>query len=119
MDYFKLQLHQLVPNAVLQLSAFVSFYEGYLGVWPSIRLWCRFFYLKALASRPGGMSACGAASVYAGTTVGWDTIKAQESVKKWQHTFFVNLPEFRDFAPVAKHNWGTNPVKVTRSSTSI
>ena len=47
LDYYHLQPHHLSANAVMLLSAFVTFCEGYLGVRPSIGLWVRFFHFRA------------------------------------------------------------------------
>jgi hypothetical protein len=38
LDFFMLQPHHLGVNAVLVLSCFVSFCEGYTGLWPSVDL---------------------------------------------------------------------------------
>ena len=35
---FGVQPHHLPANAITTLSAYASFVEGYLGVWPSINL---------------------------------------------------------------------------------
>ena len=40
---FDLQPHHLPANAFTTLSAFVSFAEGYLGLWPTITLWSKYF----------------------------------------------------------------------------
>ena len=46
LEFFGLQPHHLGVGAIVQLSGFVTLYEGYLGVEPSIDLWVRFFSLK-------------------------------------------------------------------------
>ena len=43
LNKFGLQPHQLPANAITTLSAFVSFTEGYLGLWPTINLWSKYF----------------------------------------------------------------------------
>ena len=44
----------------MQLSGFVTLYDGYQGVEPSIDLWVHFFSLKQQGLRAGEMSECGA-----------------------------------------------------------
>ena len=46
LDFFRLQLHHLGANLVLQLAAFTACCEGYLGMLPYTKLWCRLFYPK-------------------------------------------------------------------------
>jgi hypothetical protein len=43
---FDISLNHLTPNGVLHLSVFVHFCEAFLGILPSITLFCYFFYLK-------------------------------------------------------------------------
>ena len=43
LNKFRLQPHHLPANAITTLSAYVSFSEGYLGLWPSINLWSKYF----------------------------------------------------------------------------
>ena len=38
---FGLQPHHLTANAFTTVSAFVSFAEGYLGLWPTTTLWSK------------------------------------------------------------------------------
>ena len=40
---YGLQPHQLEPNAIFHLSCLVSFAEGYLGVWPTVDLWAKYY----------------------------------------------------------------------------
>ncbi|KAE8775316.1 hypothetical protein D1007_52186 [Hordeum vulgare] len=44
--FFGLQPHHLVPNAILQLSAFVVLCEGFLGIEPRLDLWQSVFFFK-------------------------------------------------------------------------
>jgi hypothetical protein len=47
LEFFGLQPHHLPANAMVQLSCYVTFMEGYAGLWPDVEFWCRLFYLKA------------------------------------------------------------------------
>jgi hypothetical protein len=46
MQKFGILPHHLPANASVHLSTFVFFTEGYLGVWPSINLFCKYFSLR-------------------------------------------------------------------------
>ena len=46
LDRLLLQPHHLPANAILILSSFTAFNEGYLGLWPAINLWSKFFAFR-------------------------------------------------------------------------
>ena len=46
LDRFLLQPHHLPASAILVLSSFTAFTEGYLGLWPSINLWSKFYAFR-------------------------------------------------------------------------
>ena len=46
LNYFGICLNHLAPNAVLHLSIFVHLCEAFLGIPPSLSLFCYFFHLK-------------------------------------------------------------------------
>jgi hypothetical protein len=120
LDFFGLQPHHLGANAVMLLSAFVTFCEGYLGVWPTTEIWSQFFHFKAQKAQNGNaLMECGAASIYTRPKAGFPKITLPESSKRWQDTFLyarnldpesdmVDLPPFVNVAP-AKVNWGYKP----------
>src|SRR3954471_10080549 len=69
LDFYRLQPHHLGANAVMLLSAFVTLCEGYLGVRPTIGLWCRLFQFHSFRVtrkqvETKVMAECGAAVVY-------------------------------------------------------
>lgn len=119
LTFFGLQPHHLGPNAILQLAAFVTLCEGYVGILPYVELWCRLFYLKQQGASAGVMSECGAAVPVTRTAGPFPKLPLEESAKKWQKSFYVrnvnpaddriNLPPFADAPPAAKLNWGHNP----------
>jgi hypothetical protein len=51
LEYYGLQLQHLSPNSIALVAIFVHLYEMYVGVQPSVRLFWRFFVLKALSPR--------------------------------------------------------------------
>jgi hypothetical protein len=52
LEYYRLQLRHLSPNSIALVAIFIHLYEMYVGVWPSVRLFRRFFMLKAASLRP-------------------------------------------------------------------
>ena len=46
LDNYHLQPHHLPANAFTQLSAYVSFMEGYAGLWPTVEAWAKFFQFR-------------------------------------------------------------------------
>ena len=67
---FGLQPHHLPANAMLTLSALVSFSEGYLGLWPTVDLFSQYFQFRRQVvpnlenpTAPKEMTQCGAATI--------------------------------------------------------
>jgi hypothetical protein len=121
-EFFGLQPHHLGANAVLALASFACYCEAYVGVWPTVDLWAKFFYLRVQKASLKGqeMAACGAASIYLWRNVGFPKIPLPDSTKKWQRTFFyarnvdpsddrINLPAFANVVPTEKLNWSYDP----------
>jgi hypothetical protein len=52
LEYYGLQLQHLSPNSVALVAIFVHLCEMYVGVWPLVRLFQRFFVPKAASTRP-------------------------------------------------------------------
>jgi hypothetical protein len=52
LEYYRLQLQHLSPNSIALVAIFIHLYEMYVGVRPSVRLFRRFFMLKAASLRP-------------------------------------------------------------------
>ena len=66
LDFFGLQPHHLPANAIVSLSAFTAFCEGYLGLWPTTELWSKFFRLHkhtVPGPAPKPLVACGSVSI--------------------------------------------------------
>ena len=125
---FGLQPHHLPANAFTTLSAFVSFAEGYLGLWPTTTLWSKYFQFRkqvipnpADPEAPKEMTQTGAATITPRRTSIFPRINGLESCRKWQRSFFyvknttnvdlINLPNFVIGPPTAQLNWSYNPKK--------
>ena len=66
LDFFGLQPHHLPANAIVSLSAFTAFFEGYLGLWPTVEMWSKFFHLRKQTipgPDPKPMVSCGSVSI--------------------------------------------------------
>jgi hypothetical protein len=46
LDYYELQPHHLPVNAVMTLSAFAAFSEGYAGIEAFVQGWSKYFQLR-------------------------------------------------------------------------
>jgi hypothetical protein len=52
LEYYGLQLQHLSPNSIAWVTIFIHLCEMFMGVLPSVRLFRRFFVLKAASQRP-------------------------------------------------------------------
>ena len=52
LEYYGLQLQHLSPNSIALVAIFIHLCKMYVGVRPSVRLFRRFFVLKAASPRP-------------------------------------------------------------------
>jgi hypothetical protein len=135
LNHYDLQPHHLPTNAVMILSAFAAFCEGYAGIEPFVQAWAKYFQLrKQSAQEPRSkydppetakekkdrpMTQCGAATIMSRKGSDFPKIELLESCKKWQKSFFyvknttavdlLNLPPYVDVPPVEMKNWTYNP----------
>lgn len=125
LDRFLLQPHHLPPNAIIVLSAFVSFCEGYLGLLPTIDLFSKYFqFRKQSVPNPDkdaqkDMTPCGAATIMPRKGSIFPRVGVLDSCRKWQRTFFyvknttdedlINLPTFLIGAPTEQQGWDYKP----------
>ena len=86
---FKLQPHHLPANAILTMSAFVTFCEAYVGVVASLRAWAKYFQFAWQSIPKTKVTVqCGAASVTPRKGSIFPRINALMSCKKWQRSWF-------------------------------
>ncbi|KAE8783878.1 hypothetical protein D1007_42629 [Hordeum vulgare] len=117
--HFGLRPHHLTANAILQLAAFVTLCEGFLGIEPRLDLSHQLLLQAAsvLGDAPDTMkmTPCGAALIHHWTATGFPKLPLHDSVKKWKKGFFytkkldprndcINLPPFVIAPPTAKMN---------------
>src|SRR4051812_45253308 len=127
LDYFGLQPHHLLANAIASLSAFISSSEGYFGLWPSVHVWSKFFQIrsnvipdKSLHPSEKVLTQFGAASITPRRKSEFPRVAGLESCKKWHRSIFyikntrkedkIRIPTFSIATPSNK-NWNYNPRK--------
>jgi hypothetical protein len=122
-DHFDLQPHHLTANAIMTLSCFVTFYEAYLGLWPTLELFKRFFLFQrqtilnpTVPASEKQMTEIGACTILPRPNSIFPKIMCLESAKGWHKTFFyiksgageadmLRLPTFVMAPPTAMTNW--------------
>jgi hypothetical protein len=136
LDTYDLQPHHIPANAVMILSAFAAFCEGFAGIEPFCQGWVKYFQLRkqviqelprskddpletAQEKKDHPMTLCGAATIMSRKGSDFPKVELLESCKKWQKSFFyvrnttdvdlLNLPPFVDVPPLAMKNWTYNP----------
>ncbi|KAK1692120.1 hypothetical protein QYE76_008817 [Lolium multiflorum] len=124
LNFYKLQPHHLPGNAIFYLSSFVSFMEGYVGLWPTTETFARFYNLRINSIQdpnlplPKPVVQCGACIITPRQKSPYYKLTGLESCRKWQQTFFyvknsgpvdlINLPAYVPGEP-ARTNWQYNP----------
>jgi hypothetical protein len=135
LDTYDLQPHHLPANAVMILSAFAAFCEGFASIEPFSQAWAKYFQLRkqviqeprskddppeiAQEKKDRPMTQCGAATIMSQKGFDFPKIELLESYKKWQKSFFylknttdvdlLNLPPYVDEPPTGMKNWTYNP----------
>jgi hypothetical protein len=131
-----LQPHHIPVNAVMILSAFAAFCEGFAGIEAFTQAWAKYFQLRkqviqepprskddppetAQEKKDRPMTQCGVATIMSHKGSDFPKVELLESCKKWQKSFFyvknttdvdlLNLPPFVDEPPLAMKNWTYNP----------
>ena len=101
MFYYGLDFHDLAPNSILNISAFIVVCEAFLRVTPHFGLWLKTFNVKPKVV--GGQQAeCRGAMVGKMPNVTWLEGSFVETVKGWQSGWFY-ISEPRDA------NWAATP----------
>ena len=94
MFYYRLDFHDLAPNFILNISAFIVVCEAFLRIKPHFGLWLKTFNVKPKVV--GGRQAeCGGAMVGRMSHVTWLEGTFVETIKGWQSGWFY-ITEPRD-----------------------
>lgn len=112
LHYFNIRLHDLTPNEVLHVSVFVHFCEAFLGIHPSITLFCYLFRLKPHPKTDSTsiMGGCGI-QFRQGKQKEFSEYTLVESFKEWCAEWFYAgnlrppLAVHLDAGPVPNDQW--------------
>ena len=112
--YYGLDFHDLAPNFVLNISAFIVVCEAFLRIKPHFGLWLQIFCVKPKIVS-GQQAECGGATVGKMPNVTWLDGSFAETVKGWQSGWFYITeprdangevaPEFRSGTPMRLTSW--------------
>ena len=95
MYYYGLDFHDLAPNFVLNISAFIVVCEAFLGIKPHFGLWLKIFCVKPKIVS-GQQAECGGAMVGKIANVTWLEGAFVETIKGWQSGwFYITEPHDR------------------------
>ena len=114
MFYYGLDFHDLAPNFILNISAFIVVCEAFLRIKPHFGLW-----LKTFNDKPkvvGGRQAeCGGTMVGKMPNITWLEGSFVETIKGWKSGWFyiteprdptwAAAPEFRSGIPTQLTSW--------------
>jgi hypothetical protein len=105
LDHYDLQPHHLPANAVIILSAFAAFCEGYAGIEPFVQGWAKYFQLRkqsaqeprdkdappktAKEKKDRPMTQCGTATIMSQKGSDFPKIELLESCKSGRRASFM------------------------------
>ena len=114
MYYNGLDFHDLAPNFVLNILAFIFVCEAFLHIKPHFGLWLKIFFMKPKIVS-GRQAECGGAMVGKMANVLWLEGSFVETIKGWQSGWFyitepcntnwVASPEFQSGIPTQLTSW--------------
>ena len=94
MFYYGLDFHDLAPNFILNITAFIVMCEAFLRIPPHFGLWLKTFNVKQKVVS-GQQAECGGAMVGKMPNITWPEGSFAEAVKGWQSGWFY-ITEPRD-----------------------
>ena len=94
MFYYGLDFHDLAPNFILNISAFIIVWEAFFRIQPHFGLWLKIFSAKPKVVQ-GRQAECGGAMVGKIANVTWLEGAFVETIKGWQSGWFY-ITEPRD-----------------------
>ena len=114
MFYYGLDFHDLAPNFILNISAFIVVCEAFLCIRPHFSLWLKTFNVKPKVVG-GHQAECRGAMVGRMPNVLWLEGSFVETIKGWQSGWFyiteprdpkwAAAPEFRSGFPTRLTSW--------------
>ena len=89
LDFYKLRIHDLAPNSILNLSNFVTLCEDYLQIRPDLDLWLELFYCNPQPEYSGGpLLKCGDVALQRRQGSLFPMPILPSRIKDWQKTYF-------------------------------
>ena len=114
MFYYGMDFHDLAPNFILNISAFIVMCEAFLCIQPHSGLWLKIFNVKTKVVG-GSQAECGGAMLGKMPNVIWLEGSFVETIKGWQSGWFyiteprdpewAVAPEFRSGIPTRLTSW--------------
>ena len=114
MFYYGLDIHDLVPNFIVNISAFIVVCEAFLRIKPQFGLWLKTFNVKPKVVS-GRQVECGGAMVGKMPNVTWLEGSFMETIKGWQSGWlyiteprdpkWAAAPEFQSGIPTRLTSW--------------
>ena len=93
MFYYGLDFHDLAPNFVLHISAFIVVCEAFLRITPHFGLWLKTFNVKPKMIK-GRHAECGGAVISKSADASWPEGSFPEVSSLWQREwFYITAPE--------------------------
>ena len=112
MFYYGLDFHDLAPNFILNISAFIVVCEAFLRIKPHFGLWLKTFNVKPKVVS-GRQAECGGAMVGKMPNIIWLEGSFVETIKGWQSVWFY-ITEPRDSKWAAAPEFGSGfPTRLT------
>src|SRR6266540_4023591 len=116
LHFYGIELVNLNPNSILQISAFIHLCEAFLGVRPHFTLFRHLFALKA-TQKGGQTSVVGGASLqlHSGKSAQYIGLPIKISLKGWHSKWFYisnlrpSLPSYVGRRPIVKESWSSLP----------
>ena len=87
MFYYGLDFHDLAPNFILNISAFIAVCEAFLCIQPHFGLWLKIFNVKPKVMK-GNQAECDGDMVGKMPNVTWLEGSFVETIKGWQSGWF-------------------------------
>ena len=112
MFYYGLDFHDLAPNFILNISAFIVVCEAFLRIEPHFGLWLKIFSVKPKVMG-GRQVECEGAMVGKISNVTWLEGAFVETIKGWQSGwFYTTEPRDPEWAAAPKFRSGV-PTRLT------
>ena len=112
MFYYGLDFHDLAPNFILNITAFIVVCEAFLRIRPHFGMWLQIFCMKSKIVS-GQQAECGGAMVGKMPNVTWLEGTYVDTIKGWQSVWFY-ITELHDTNWVAALEFRSgNPMRLT------